>query len=863
MSQNICDLYIKISCMTGHRYLLVVSGSHTIENLKEMMSKSYRLPKLLISLSFNGRTLKDHETLSSIGVRNDSVLNMVLKMQASSMSLKIKWPEECTKFIEFVEKVKNQLCGDDPPKERIMVLVEGGGNEGPFRVNRVCKESDYKNRLDKCRTLFSPQMLKLLILTVLVKLVEEFRMKMNIYKLRQKMREIAQKKMKKKFVEKPGIKFWCDYDKKDVPLVNGMDRYETVMFVKTAITYPSIMTGYQEDITGDMTKYSNLIFRTLGKLSQSNESAMTFTSEEQVWRFLFQKCRQDQNFLIRIRPPRRNLIMLRLRRWAIVKRQELAKRVAYLVARTTVQEAEGYLKYCANKFQNAVTRLKSPRQYTIQPTYRIFQLSGTKKSLEDTSMETLLEKLKLNLSRKFTKKLNKEPKKTCPMISKSTNFKADEAQMENYLEKLFDDELVSFDNAYFEHFKSNTPEGLKQGKIYHPKVVDQFSAIFEEAEHFGLSTPEESEQDMLFEEVYQQYLELSNSEESEEDQIYHPTPAYSSMNEPLQDEVSLEDSFFAEMSYECLADLHAALLNDLNQKMSNQKVEEPYQENLYRKPTFDDVYLRKLWMNIYKRNLLEDHEKCILNLSYEFIADIHEAFRRRISKKICNYSYSMESYESLGEIHGKVLKELRTSFVKDDLYEALAEFHESMRLHISKHLEQQRHFSTIPLDIVKQNRLNKNTSPEATESLRSDSSDGSQLRESEYSDSSSADNESEVLDKDTFFYSTYDNSKYSSTTGTLNSNNGEPTVETQERTTIGREVKLTPHDDGRVKKTRCTICRKRLNITNVYDCRCGNLYCAAHVYAELHDCNYDYKKNGKEILRKKYPKLYVEKIKKI
>lgn len=64
-------------------------------------------------------------------------------------------------------------------------------------------------------------------------------------------------------------------------------------------------------------------------------------------------------------------------------------------------------------------------------------------------------------------------------------------------------------------------------------------------------------------------------------------------------------------------------------------------------------------------------------------------------------------------------------------------------------------------------------------------------------------------------------------------------------------------------RSRCSECRKRLNITNVYTCRCDKLFCAAHRYSELHNCTFDYKTDGRKILERTNPLVTAQKLPKI
>lgn len=77
---------------------------------------------------------------------------------------------------------------------------------------------------------------------------------------------------------------------------------------------------------------------------------------------------------------------------------------------------------------------------------------------------------------------------------------------------------------------------------------------------------------------------------------------------------------------------------------------------------------------------------------------------------------------------------------------------------------------------------------------------------------------------------------------------------------IGKSFQLPPVIK---KKSRCSECNKRLNITNIYDCRCGKIFCAQHRYSEVHHCNYDYKTEGRRLLEQQNPLVQAEKLNKI
>nr|CAD7261040.1 unnamed protein product [Timema shepardi] len=64
-------------------------------------------------------------------------------------------------------------------------------------------------------------------------------------------------------------------------------------------------------------------------------------------------------------------------------------------------------------------------------------------------------------------------------------------------------------------------------------------------------------------------------------------------------------------------------------------------------------------------------------------------------------------------------------------------------------------------------------------------------------------------------------------------------------------------------RTRCAECRKRLNITNIYSCRCDKLFCSAHRHSESHNCSFDYKSEGRKILEQANPLVAAPKLPKI
>lgn len=52
------------------------------------------------------------------------------------------------------------------------------------------------------------------------------------------------------------------------------------------------------------------------------------------------------------------------------------------------------------------------------------------------------------------------------------------------------------------------------------------------------------------------------------------------------------------------------------------------------------------------------------------------------------------------------------------------------------------------------------------------------------------------------------------------------------------------------KRNRCSLCNKKLPIT-AYPCKCGALYCTAHILD--HACSYDYQDEYKKKLKTNMP----------
>jgi hypothetical protein len=67
---------------------------------------------------------------------------------------------------------------------------------------------------------------------------------------------------------------------------------------------------------------------------------------------------------------------------------------------------------------------------------------------------------------------------------------------------------------------------------------------------------------------------------------------------------------------------------------------------------------------------------------------------------------------------------------------------------------------------------------------------------------------------------------------------------------------------GLATPSRCTQCRKKVGLTG-FKCKCGELFCGQHRYAEAHNCDFDYKTTERQKLAEANPLCQAQKIQKI
>jgi len=65
------------------------------------------------------------------------------------------------------------------------------------------------------------------------------------------------------------------------------------------------------------------------------------------------------------------------------------------------------------------------------------------------------------------------------------------------------------------------------------------------------------------------------------------------------------------------------------------------------------------------------------------------------------------------------------------------------------------------------------------------------------------------------------------------------------------------------KKHRCWKCQKKIPLAGRFDCKCGYVFCSAHRFPDLHECNFDYKAAHKQKLDEMNPVVAPSKVEKI
>jgi hypothetical protein len=78
------------------------------------------------------------------------------------------------------------------------------------------------------------------------------------------------------------------------------------------------------------------------------------------------------------------------------------------------------------------------------------------------------------------------------------------------------------------------------------------------------------------------------------------------------------------------------------------------------------------------------------------------------------------------------------------------------------------------------------------------------------------------------------------------------------------EIKKPEEPKKEIRPKRCQHdgCKMKLMLID-FPCKCNKIYCSQHRYSESHDCSYDYKKLGKELLKKELVEVRSSRLDKI
>nr|XP_043608418.1 zinc finger A20 and AN1 domain-containing stress-associated protein 7-like [Erigeron canadensis] len=61
---------------------------------------------------------------------------------------------------------------------------------------------------------------------------------------------------------------------------------------------------------------------------------------------------------------------------------------------------------------------------------------------------------------------------------------------------------------------------------------------------------------------------------------------------------------------------------------------------------------------------------------------------------------------------------------------------------------------------------------------------------------------------------------------------------------------------------RCMTCNKKVGVMG-FKCKCGDVFCGSHRYPEKHDCDFDFKKTGRDAISKANPVIIADKLTRI
>lgn len=79
---------------------------------------------------------------------------------------------------------------------------------------------------------------------------------------------------------------------------------------------------------------------------------------------------------------------------------------------------------------------------------------------------------------------------------------------------------------------------------------------------------------------------------------------------------------------------------------------------------------------------------------------------------------------------------------------------------------------------------------------------------------------------------------------------------------VPEAASVSPEPSAPRNPGRCSQCRKKVGLTG-FKCKCGEVFCGQHRYAEAHQCGFDYKSVDRQKLAENNPVVQASKIQKI
>ena len=62
-----------------------------------------------------------------------------------------------------------------------------------------------------------------------------------------------------------------------------------------------------------------------------------------------------------------------------------------------------------------------------------------------------------------------------------------------------------------------------------------------------------------------------------------------------------------------------------------------------------------------------------------------------------------------------------------------------------------------------------------------------------------------------------------------------------------------------IKNDRCHVCNKKLRTCGI-ECKCKKFFCFSHISNTNHNCSFDYKEFGKNLVEKQNPRILFDKV---